>query len=1005
MRIRPLIEGFAAETTAGIRGALTDVNAQVAASAKSNAAAAGIEVDANQAVAASYARVGEAAAGQVAGIDTVKAAALEQEAVVASVAKANVAAAAEELDANRALAASYGEIAAAAKINSSEQIAASDLAATAQRRVAAVTGETVAATRVASGGFLGFGRSAHGAERELDRFGRGAIAGSGLASHLGRSLAFASGGFLAFAGLSGLLKSAISDAAGVQKAAEVIRSGFGGASEAVLRFAENASKLGISAGLADQTSARFAILFKNLGIGHSEAAGMTVGFEKLAGSISAIKGVDPTQVLQSIVLAAAGNTRGLKQLGIAIDSTQMKVAAFKLGLTSSITQALTPGQKAQAIYAISTAHLGSFMEQARRHAGDLANVQRRLSAEFANAKEALGTALLPVFTKYATELANWLQRMQKSGKLQADFNSIVHKTKDVVTAVAHAVGTGWKIFSTAAGWIGGTTDAIKILIAALAINKIRQFAGAFIGAMTNMKTAAAETATANAIAAGETATAWDIALVNMRVAVQTFLASTVIGLLVVGLGIAIVEIIKHFDTIKRWLSEFGHWISSHAKALFFVPIIGPFIFLTVEIIKHFGDIKRVVSQFADFFKTVFVHPIRAVGNLFHDLKGDIVRALRGLEKEALKIALAIVEPFSHLPGILGGGPFRKLKAYIQGQLAGLEDPVSKSAKHLGKATASGFLAGVADAVTSAAQAFGAVAKKVAEAKAAAAQAAADKAIAQANAAVAVAHDQVKKVDDAIASLKAAAIQKITDSVRAAKDNLDKIGQDLAKTIDKIQAKINGASNAVAGSGQGQAFAKLKKLIESGAPSFEIARAKNELSSQLQNVGKQSAGTAKSAAASQLANLTASLNQGRIGYREFEDRLHRILREHGVTLKEALKAGGSAFAATFRAEVAALGRQAKAIEDVPARFRRTGGAGGAADIKIIRPLEVIRSENAKIADAAKKQREKQIALAQKQLAVARAIKNTQVGPLPGHDKQRRGRGSRDARRAARAGVRP
>lgn len=204
-------------------------------------------------------------------------------------------------------------------------------------------------------------------------------------------------------------KEIIDHAADVQKQIEVVKSEFGGASEAILQFSENGAKgLGISAHLAESTAARFGILFRNIGVGPAKAAEMTIGLEKLAGSLSAIRGVDPSIALKNIPLAIAGNLRSLKQLGISTDQTQLKIAAFKLGLTGSVTEALTPATRAQAIYAVATAHLAEFQAQAAAHGGDLANVQRRLAAAFDNAKDTLGRGLLPAMTRLVTFIANVL---------------------------------------------------------------------------------------------------------------------------------------------------------------------------------------------------------------------------------------------------------------------------------------------------------------------------------------------------------------------------------------------------------------------------------------------------------------------------------------------------------------------------------------------------------------------------------------------------------------------
>jgi hypothetical protein len=79
-----------------------------------------------------------------------------------------------------------------APAGSAEQVAATTLAADAQRKLAASQGLTVASTRRLSA-------STKTAEADLNKIVRGGLAGSGVFSTLGRSLAFASSGFIACA--------------------------------------------------------------------------------------------------------------------------------------------------------------------------------------------------------------------------------------------------------------------------------------------------------------------------------------------------------------------------------------------------------------------------------------------------------------------------------------------------------------------------------------------------------------------------------------------------------------------------------------------------------------------------------------------------------------------------------------------------------------------------------------------------------------------------------------
>lgn len=274
-------------------------------------------------------------------------------------------------------------------------------------------------------------------------------------------------------------KNIIGDAAAVQKSTEVIRAQFGRAGQSIVDFADKGGlALGVASHETEAVAARFGILFHNLGIGQAQAAGMTVNLEKLADSIAAIRGVDPATILERLPTALSGNIRSLRQLGLSIDQSQIKLAAFKLGLTTSINQALTPAAKAQAIYALATANLGTYQAQAAAHAGDLYNVQRRLSAEWDHAKEALGTRLLPEFTKAATTLSDFIDRQVRSGAAQRELNTIVSIAGSVLHTFGQAAKVTFAVFQGVSGVLGGTKRAVEDLLTVLAVAKIARIGNA-----------------------------------------------------------------------------------------------------------------------------------------------------------------------------------------------------------------------------------------------------------------------------------------------------------------------------------------------------------------------------------------------------------------------------------------------------------------------------------------------------------------------------------------------
>lgn len=421
-------------------------------------------------------------------------------------------------------------------------------------------------------------------------------------------------------------KEIISHAADVQKQVEVIKNEFGGASKAVLEFNEKgAEALGVSAHQADQTSARFGILFKNLGIGHDQAGKMTVGFEKLAGSLSAIRGVDPSTVLNNIPLAVAGNLRSLKQLGIATDQNQLKIAAFKLGLTQSISQGLTPAQRAIAIYSIATAHLSEYQAQAAAHSGDLANVERRLSAEWDNAKDKLGSGLLPIVTKFVKVLANDLpEAIHLASRAFRDLGA-------TISGIGRGSGLG-SLFGPVIKEVGQLRSAFS--------------GGGFAGGIAKIKTdfqSLSPAAKGFAIALGAVALGFAAVVAAAFPITATILA-------IFGLGVALKEAYDHSAKFREIVGQLQDWLDGKLKPALhgIAKAAGPAFAQLYETAKTvFADVKKVISTFVSVATSFWKH----FGSTVTAIAKNDFNVVVTVIKDALKIVEGVVQVFT---GILTG---------------------------------------------------------------------------------------------------------------------------------------------------------------------------------------------------------------------------------------------------------------------------------------------------------------------------------------------------------------
>jgi hypothetical protein len=113
----------------------------------------------------------------------------------------------------------------------------------------------------------------------------------------------------------------------------------------------------------------------------------------------------------------------------------------------------------------------------------------------------------------------------------------------------------------------------------------------------------------------------------------------------------------------------------------------------VEFVIH--QVSRVVDWIWDRVRKPFriafaLSPLRflinQVRNVFDVIKnimtGRLADAFNALKRMALQAALDIVEPFSHLPDWLGGGPFKRMKASIQGSLDEIDQASATTAQNV-----------------------------------------------------------------------------------------------------------------------------------------------------------------------------------------------------------------------------------------------------------------------------------------------------------------------------------
>jgi hypothetical protein len=358
-------------------------------------------------------------------------------------------------------------------------------------------------------GLTQFENQLRSSNRELGRFSRGALAGSGAVSHLGRSKAFASGSFLGAAGFVAVVRSSISIAEKFEKAArgldaQLVASGQSAAAAAPLIAKTNLqmANLGIT---ADESELALGRLIR--------ATGDTARATRLMGltaDLAAARHISLGQAALVVGKIVQGNVVALNRYGLII----------KAG--TSVTDALRIAQQRLA-------------GQAQANVTPL----ERLHAAVADTQAAIGTALLPTVDKLANSLNRWLSSSRNQERIQRDVEAAVRTSSAVVGGFVTALEDVKAVADPLVGVIGGLGKAIGLMVTALAVRRVASFASALglvgpaaASATTGVATlgaAATTTASSLAVLTGSIGTAG--ALGKAGLAAETAVAASRVSLL------------------------------------------------------------------------------------------------------------------------------------------------------------------------------------------------------------------------------------------------------------------------------------------------------------------------------------------------------------------------------------------------------------------------------------------------------------------------------------------
>ena len=261
---------------------------------------------------------------------------------------------------------------------------------------------------------------------------------------------------VALAGMAGVgLKKAVDAASDLEESINAVNVTFGDAADEVLAFTESAAmNLGLSQSAANDAAVAFAAFAKAAGGDTSDNIEMLM---TRAADFASVMNLDVTEAVRIFQSALAGETEPIRKFGKDMSAVTVEAFALENGLAAT-KQEITENIKVQARFGLLMQQTEDVAGDFADTSGDLANAQRRLSAQTEDLAAKIGATVVPILadaTSLAIELANALEGIGEAVRANTPNENewslfsgprfIWEETKAAVDALATTYRDAWNI--------------------------------------------------------------------------------------------------------------------------------------------------------------------------------------------------------------------------------------------------------------------------------------------------------------------------------------------------------------------------------------------------------------------------------------------------------------------------------------------------------------------------------------------------------------------------------
>ncbi len=249
--------------------------------------------------------------------------------------------------------------------------------------------------------------------REMTRFSRGALVGTGALQSLGRAAAFASLSFIGGAGLALGIRSTVQAAMEAQVVLGQTENAVKRAGLSWETYGQQVQDAALAqaqiSGFDDERLLRTFSTFARV----TKDVNQSLKLNALAANVARGRNIELEQAAQLVLKASIGQAGALRRLGI-----DARAGASGLELLTLLNE--------------------KYAGSAAKFADTAAGAQARFNVAIQNTQEAIGTALLPTLTRYLNKATEWLNNTQNQEKIQRTVKTAVDYTAAAVDIAAGA---------------------------------------------------------------------------------------------------------------------------------------------------------------------------------------------------------------------------------------------------------------------------------------------------------------------------------------------------------------------------------------------------------------------------------------------------------------------------------------------------------------------------------------------------------------------------------------